>query len=174
MRNLLAVAVACALLAVASAWALSPQYPLGAPKNLTIKKHQSFLFIDTIEDYPAKFWSVNTTRKIKVGIDVSPEMFNFGNISLSTQARKKITLRNPTKRYAKVRVIASGNLSKFFRCGSWNGEWHEQRSFILKPGEEKTIDVGVVSEKPGYYEGTVRIFSRLSRSKLADILAVLS
>ena len=173
-KSILAVALVSVALAILSAWLFSPRYDLPPVENYSVFRHSNPLFIDTIERYPARLSVVNTSKKVKVGIDISPEMFDFGNLSLSTQARKKITITNPTKYSAKIRILARGNISKIFRSGVWNGDWKEEHEFILKPGQKRTIDIGAVANRTGYYEGEIWIYSRLARNALGSLLVVVA
>ncbi len=85
----------------------------------------------------------------KLGVDVDPNILNFGRIPLTGNVTKMVNvqIKTPYKVLAKIRI--TGNISKYIVV--------ENKRFVFEGNVKKKIKVKFVGAKIGNYTGTFYI-----------------
>ncbi len=96
-------------------------------------------------------------KVLKVGVDPSTGSLNFGRMYVDMPIRKFIDVGNHEDIDVKICVMKYGQIAKYINAS--------RDSFVIKPGEQRKIQISFVSDEIGYFEGEVDIVIKKPRYK---------
>ncbi len=135
----------------------------GRQKRETVK---TSFFVNEVVRFPS---SANVTKPdssekiIKVGVDPGTTALNFGRVFPDMPVRKYIELKNSEKYKVRVCVRKYGSISPYLNSSL--------DSFILEPGEEKSVMVSFVGKDLGHFGGEVDVvIRRLRYNEMAPLI----
>ena len=138
--------------------------------DLPFQQKPNVLFIRKVDSYAMKAEALNTTQKFKMGVNINPDMLDFGRVTLGGQVRKRMVLLNPSPYPSKAKFFAFGNISKHIHVGYWDGKWNEQWSVIIPPNSSRSVEIGFKAEKQGNFTGVLKIVTFMPRANLGPLM----
>ncbi len=110
------------------------------------------VFTEEITSYPAKVTFIKNSKRIGISSDV--DKIDFGIVATGTKVRKKIFLFNNNPCSVRVYIIPRGSIAEVVEA---------ERSFTLRPFENKTVELTAFSLKEGNYTGEIEVLIRKPR-----------
>lgn len=114
----------------------------------SVELTEDLLFYYQTQKYDAKAIVFTKQQNIKIGISSDTDVIDFGQIYENMSSRKYINVTGNKYDY-KVKVYVSGNISEFVNI--------EKNNFILEKNQATAIPILFSGNKPGNYNGEVKV-----------------
>ena len=107
----------------------------------------SYYFLTQVVEIKTMPYDFNTTDQMIAGYNLDTDMVHFGVIPLGYQARRYFEITNTHDFPVLVRLEARGDGEEFFAF--------TDNKFTMQPGENRTINVFVIPDSIGHFEGEI-------------------